>query len=246
MKKLLVLFAVLALFAAACGGGDDDDSGSDDGGSDETASEDSGGGDTLSADEWCNFNDEVENLNLFGDDADFTSMEDSIGAFLEIVDEVEDIAPEEIKDDIAVMGEFMADFDEALSEVDYDFFSLTESQLAALDDPAVEEASENISQYAVDNCDVPAGDTDPSDEPQVEEPPEEDAGDDPVDELDPTSDDTLREVLVSSFMQSGMTEEQANCFLDKVDLEELASGTFDPLEFLDYYDQCGIDFTQLQ
>ena len=188
MRKLVVLFAVLAMFAAACGGGGDDN-GDGESGSDESGSDDGGGGETLSADEWCAFNAEVEDLNLFGASADFNSLESSIQGFLDIVDEVEDRAPEEIKDDIAVMGEALAEFDEVLSEVDYDFLALSEADLAALDNPEVEQASENVSRYADENCG--SGASDPADDsgdeaPEVEETPEpeEDADADDIRDVD--------------------------------------------------------------
>jgi hypothetical protein len=183
MRKLVVLIAVLAMFASACGGGGDDNV---DG---ESGSDGDGDGETLSADEWCGFNEGVEDLNLFGASADFNGLESSIQGFLDVVDEVEDRAPEEIKDDIAVMGEAMAEFDEVLSEVDYDFLALSEADLAALDIPEVEQASENISRYADENCGGDA--SDPADDsvdeaPEVEETPEpqEDADADDIRDVD--------------------------------------------------------------
>jgi hypothetical protein len=236
MKKLVLLIAALALFAAACGGSDGD------GGS-------SGGG-TLSASEWCDYNEQVDGLELFGESADFNSFESSIQGFLSIVDEVEDRAPEEIKDDIAVVAQAMADLDEVLSEVDYDFLALSESDLEGLDDPAVEEASDNISNYADENCGTgsdSSDDDDSSDEPEDEATaePEDDVSDDSGDTDDFDPNDSFRQIMVDSFVQAGMTEEQATCIVNGIDMDTLTSGDFDPFAFLDLYEDCGVNLADL-
>lgn len=260
MKKLVILFAALGLLAAACGGGDDDDS---------SGGFSSGGGGTLSASEWCDFNEEVEDLALFGDSFDPSNMESALAGFAEIIDDVGDRAPDEIREDVQTMGEAMADLDDILSEVDYDFLALSEADLAGLDDPAITEASDNINAFAEANCgsgssdsgdadtgDSDTGDTDTGDtdtggtDSGDEEAPEPDDSGDSGEDVDtgdaPDPNDSFRQIMVDSFMQSGMTEEQATCVVDGIDLDTLTSGDFDPFEFLDLYESCGVDLAQLQ
>jgi hypothetical protein len=44
-----------------------------------------------------------------------------------------------------------------------------------------------------------------------------------------------------------MTDEQANCLVDNLDMDEVvASGAEDPSMFLDLFETCDIDLTQLQ
>jgi hypothetical protein len=242
MKKLVVLFAALALFAAACGGGGDDDDSSAFGESESSSSdESSSSGDTLSTSEWCDINTRVDSLGVVGPGAVFA--EDGMSGFLDIIDEVEDRAPDEIKDDIAVIGEFMSDFNDMLAEVDYDFLALTPAQLETLEDPAVEAASDNISAYADDNCGTSSDDSsdDPVDEPEADD---SSSDDDTAPDIDPN--DSIGQVFVDTFMQIGMTEDQANCIVDELDLATFSAESFNPFEFLDLFDKCGVDPTQLQ
>ena len=49
------------------------------------------------------------------------------------------------------------------------------------------------------------------------------------------------------FTAMGMTEDQASCMVDNLDMEEVvASGATDPMMFLDLFETCDINMAELQ
>jgi|GEM_PF-3840532 hypothetical protein len=162
---------VLGLSLTACGGDDSDDDAaptteeaSTDGG---TTSDDDGDG-MADVDEVPGLTGECEELVaayieassglgsvMSGGDTDFSE----IAAYFS---EVADNLPDEISDDFEVFGQAYAEFGQALEDAGIDLSDMSEADpeamqalmpaLEAFDDPAVQEASENISDWMDANC----------------------------------------------------------------------------------------------
>ena len=154
---------VLGIGLTACGGDDSDDDAtatteapsSDDGSSDDGGSEDDGMVDV----------DDVPGLSglgsvMSGTETDFSQ----IAAYFS---EVADNLPDEIADDFEVFGAAYAEFGQALEDAGIDLENMSEADpasiqalmpaLEAFDDPAVQEASDNISTWMDENCAAAAG-----------------------------------------------------------------------------------------
>ena len=175
MRRLVIVLAVLALsvVGAGCGGGDDESSASGDTTATETVTEDtteettteettedtdttaSGGvltGDCLEAvAAFAALGQAVAAAGASGDDA-----EDSARVFQEFADK----APEEVRDDIQVLGEAYAAYIAVLSNIGLqvgetpsaDQIQELEQAAEALSQPEVTAASTNFESWASTNC----------------------------------------------------------------------------------------------
>jgi ABC-type glycerol-3-phosphate transport system substrate-binding protein len=94
-------------------------------------------------------------------EAVFTAADDFIARAAEI-------APDEIADDFQVVSEAFGGLIDVLAEFDYDFFALALqaendpeliSQLEALDDPRLQEATDDIDAYFREECGIEPTDT---------------------------------------------------------------------------------------
>jgi hypothetical protein len=155
-----LLLAALALFAAGCGGDDGGDSASSDTAVVETESTDD------AATETTDDGDEVlggECTELAGLGAQLQSAMGNAGdldSTSEVFDELADRVPEEIREDFQVLADNFKEFAEALEGVDLssgatpDAETLAKLQqaVASMDQPAVEEASNNIEAWVQENC----------------------------------------------------------------------------------------------
>mgnify|MGYP001226969715 CR=1 FL=1 len=166
---------VLGVGLTACGGDDSDDEAApttEAASSDDSSSADDGGdgGDDgmVEIDDVPGLSGECEELVaayleassglgsvMSGTDTDFSQ----IAAYFS---EVADNLPDEIADDFEVFGQAYAEFGQALEDAGIDLSNMAEADpaavqalmpaLEAFDDPAVQEASENISDWMDANC----------------------------------------------------------------------------------------------
>ena len=246
MRRSAVILVPLALVLGVAACGDDDDSGGDaaseDAASDDTASDDessdddSSGGDSDS--EWCQLARDVQAQDdLFGD-VDFTDPEAMRSAFEEATDVLEDAAdaaPEEIQDDVNTSLDAFREYIDVLEEADYDF---TQIDTAAFDEigAEAEEAGARIDAYNERVCGIT--DTDPV---------TTDAATGSTDGAAATTlpaGGTIEEMLVQQFTTMGMTEEEAQCLVDEIDIQEFAQNQ-DVSQMLEAFEECGIDPTKL-
>ncbi len=255
------MVAALALAGGACGGDDDGDATdvTDDvaaasdasdtssvdensGADDADAADDSGGG------EWCEIARDLESNSPL-DDVDSTDPDAIENAFDEMIDlseEAADSAPDEIKDDVELVIEETKKLVEQLRDVDFDFTALDES---LLENPEATAAGERIAEYEERVCGI---ETDAFDDTDISV--ADDSGDDTGDTLDVgeigdtgeisgTDEEIAREQMLSVFTLMGMTEEQANCVIDNIDLDQLDAANVDPTEYFDLFGDCGFDLT---
>ena len=229
----MVMVGALALAAGACGGDDDGGSGSG---------------------EWCDVARDVEAQFDGFDDIDFTDPESLEDAFQQMIDGLEDAAdsaPDEIEDDLQLTVDGFNDLFEALRDVDFDFLELEQSTLESSE---LDAASDRIEAYNERECGI-VSDSDETDETdEIDEIDETDVTDGTAGSDSDSGDDdtisgegTFRDEMVRQFTAMGMSEDQANCLVDNIDLEEVAaSGAEDPSMFFELFETCGIDLSDLQ
>jgi hypothetical protein len=227
------MVAVLALAGGACGGDDDaevtDDAEATDDASATSDDADSGDdGSDSGTNEWCVLMDNAETPQQL-DDLDITDPESVEDAFKSVVDLMEDAAgsaPDEIDEDVQILVDQFKEVYDQLEEVDFNFVDIDQS---ALENPEADAASARIDEFcgfdSSDDVDIDSGDTD-----------------DTLD-LGEIGGDTAREQMVSVFTLMGMTDEQANCVVDNIDLEALDAANIDPTQYFDLFEECGFDIT---
>lgn len=220
----MVMVGALALAGGACGGDDDGGSGSG---------------------EWCDVARDTEAQFDEFDDIDFTDPESLEDAFQQMIDGLEDAAdsaPDEIEDDLQLTVDGFNDLFEALQDVDFDFLELDQTFLEGSE---LDAASDRIEAYNERECGIvsDSDDTDDTDVTDGTTGSDSDSGDDDT----ISGEGTIRDEMVRQFTAMGMTEDQANCLVDNIDMEEVAgSGAEDPSMFFDLFETCGIDLTDLQ
>lgn len=268
MKKLLVLLMALALFAGACGDDDDgsspfqaaqdaaDDDGSNDDGSGDDGSNDDGSNDDGSGDdgpmsgdadsEWCRLARDVEAESILGagNDDVFTSgpdaIEEALQTTLDFADDAEDLAPDEIADDVETIFDGLRRFDEVLAEADYNFLQVDTADLEVLNDPAFSEAGERIQRYNRDVCgiesDIDLGGDDGT--------ATDDSGDGTTEDTLP--DGSIGDIVAQTLRDSlGLSEEQAQCLVDNLDLDSFDPENPDISQMFGIFEDCDIDLAQL-
>ena len=234
------MVAALALVGASCGG---DDDATDDAGAADTSSEDADSGDNDDAgnddagnDEWCDLVESAEFDTPQLDDLDINDPESVENAFQEVVDlmeEAADRAPDEIEDDVELLVDQAKTFFEALKDADFNFLDVDQ---AALENTEADAASDRIDEFCGFDSDDATSDT----------------GDGATDDTGDTGGDlsgegTVRDELLRQFTAMGMSEDQANCLVDNLDMDEVvANGANDPSMFLDLFETCDINLAELQ
>ena len=165
-----LLLAALALFVAGCGGDDGGDSASSDTAVVETEATDDDATET-EADDATETDATEDDGELGGECAEFAGLGAKLqGAFgsgsgdiesvSEVFDELAERVPEEIREDYQVLADNFKEFAEALEGVDLssgetpDAETLAKLQEAAtsMDQPEVQQASENIEAWVTANC----------------------------------------------------------------------------------------------
>lgn len=218
MIKRAIVVVPLVLALAACG---DDDSSSG-----------SGGGDSS---DWCSFAQGVEDdfteLNAL-DPTDTASFQEIYTGIAERLDGVADDAPEEIRDDVQTLSRGFNTLIDELEKVDFDIFQLDSAVLDDMDQE-MSAAQDNIERYNETECGITP-----------------DEGGDETDTTDDASDATLpasgsvNDMIRDQFVAMGMTEEQAECLLENIDVAEF-SQTQDVNQMMEAFGTCDIDMTQL-
>ena len=250
------MVAALALAGGACGGDDDDDAVGDAVATTDASNDASNGADSEAEDDdpggnaggsgWCEQLNDTEFDTPGFDNLDITDPDSVENAFQEIQDlmeEAADSAPDEIEDDVEILVDQARELFDALEDADFDFTELDDS---ALDTPEADAAAERIDEYCGFDDDL--GDT--LDTLDLEDLGDtlgtldlediEDLGD--IDDLSGTDEEIARQQMVSVFTLMGMTEEQANCVFDNIDLDEFDNGAnVDPSAYFDLFGDCGFD-----
>lgn len=275
--RLLVALIIVVLVASACGGDDSpdladvagvDDSGGDSSAGDDTGAEDDGSGDEASGSDdsdggggggdgtaYCVLAGQEDQLI---DEFDPTGGPEAVQRFYErvaeLIDEAILTAPEELREDFAVLRNTLTQAILVLEEADWDLFAASDSLEELVEDPEVAAAEERIDAYDTEVCGL-----EPDDLGAATDGGEGAAGDDfenPFGELGMSADlleqmlstEFGREAFAQGMAESGeITVEQALCILDELDVESLlgmASGTADaeavgPL--FEAFDACGVE-----
>jgi hypothetical protein len=223
MSKRVLLAIPLTLAFVACG---DDDG---------------GGG---SAGGWCDVATEVQDQDQVFENMDFTNpdtIEEAFTSSRDLLDDAVDEAPEEIRDDVETVRDGFSTLVDELEAVDFDFMQL---DTAVLDEIGVEvqEASDRIAAYSEEECGIVAEDDTETTE----------ATDDDTETTEATDDaaattlggGSVNDMILQQFQAMGMTEEQAECLLDQIDVDEFMSSG-DTSAFLEAFSTCDIDPTSL-
>jgi hypothetical protein len=240
MARRLALILTLPLLAVAACGGDDD-----------------GGGDASGGD-WCDLAREVESTFDEGDAVDFTdpaAVEEQFRNSVEVLDDAVGSAPDEIREDVQTTVDAFKELVGLLEDVDFDFLAIDAEQFEEIGTRA-EEASARIEEYNEAECGIPASDTGDDTSEGSEGTVADDGGDDATDGTvaedagdDSTGtipdDGSIRDMLVQQFTAIGLSEDEATCLADKVDLNDPAMTSGDPSAMLDLFDECGIDMARL-
>jgi hypothetical protein len=249
VKRLAALLIPAALVLAACGGDDDtaatttavagagvttaDDSDPDAPAGTDPAPAQPGEG---SSSAYCNLFREFDEEDPFEnlDDDDFGGFREGFEQMQDLLEEIQAIAPAEIRDDFATIAGGFGQLRDALEAVDYNFFALDESALEGFEDIRFEEAGNRIDEYNERVCGISRDDFDD----------DFDVGDD-FDFGGEFDDDSIRDLIAQQLAMLGLTEAQATCVVDKLDLESLEGDDADPMAFFQFFQECGVDLATL-
>jgi hypothetical protein len=180
-KPLALLFAAAFTVSLVACGGDDSGSSAPDEGSDSTeapaasseAPDSSAGGDESAAStgapdfsgegggEFCS---QAQGFDeVFGDEAfqsnDPANLEDQFNASQQALAELENSAPDEIKDDVGIIADALAGLIEVFSAANYDFTALAQdpeaiAQLEAFSSAEITDASTRVEAYLTEVCGI--------------------------------------------------------------------------------------------
>jgi hypothetical protein len=232
---MVTMVAALTLAGVACGGDDDGDVTDDAGAASEG---DDSGDDAGSGSEWCDLARGLDSNTLF-EDIEFDnadSLEETYDEILDLLDDAGDAAPDEIKADFEILIESSKELVTALADVDYDFAKVDQT---ILENPEAEAASARVEAYNDRVCGIDTDFDDTDDTIDLG-----DTGDLDIGDIDQ---EALRDQMVTVFSSMGMTEEQANCVFDNIDVNELEdAGNVDPSVYFDLFAECGFDITNPQ
>jgi hypothetical protein len=186
-----------------------------------------GDDDAAGSGEWCDLARDLESNTLFDeiDVDDPESVESAYRGVVDILDDAADSAPDEIKADVETVLASTEELVEALEDVDFDFTAIDESVLGDLE---TVDASDRIEEYGERVCGIAAA---------------EDGDGTNGSDVSDFDDSAVRDQLVGQFETLGMTEDQARCLIDNMDLEDLAASgdQVDPSMFAHLFSTCGID-----
>lgn len=172
----------------------------------------------------------------------FTKADD---AFAEMADN----APDEIKDDMQLLAGAMSDLITVFEDADWDFAALVSdpeaaAKLEVLDSEEYQTASDNVAQYAKDECGVDLeGGTSSTDGPSSDDT----AADSSSDSLDIPADGTPTEQLAAVYAQTfGLSEEKATCLAEAfMEAGGDAASTPDPSQIMSLLEDCDISVDEL-
>ncbi len=205
MKKLLAIIVTMVVILAACG----DSSGS------------------ASGADFCTQSKEINDLTDEIDAADLSFSEQFKRLFSEALPRMEEaakVAPDEIKGDIATIVSGMKDLKKQLESVDYD---ITKFDPSVVDNAAMDQASNNIDKYMADVCGIDNGSSGGSDSGAATD---NSATGDSTDSAAGSGTDsggagsaaaTVGEQMVAGLVQSGFTQDEAECIIEQIDFSNL-------------------------
>ena len=243
MKRLAPLLAVssLVLFVAC---GDDDDSSddaapeatTDDAETDETedtdAAEPAGDGEGSDPDsEWCQLARDIEERNDALDEAqtlEREQLEQAYGDFVTALDDVRDDAPDEIREDVEIAADAAQEFFDALQDVDFNILDLDLEGIEEISSD-LETAGNRIAEYNERVCGIPNDET-------------EDAA---TDDTTFDAEGTIREQMVEQLVASGLSDDEAQCVVDNLDLSDPAIAEGDMSAIMDILEDCGVNLSDL-
>jgi hypothetical protein len=232
----MVMVVSLAIAGGACGG-DDDGGAADDASATSDASDT--GGDSDSGGAWCELARDIDSDDTLFDSMDINdpdSVENAYQEFVNVFEDAADNAPDEIKADMEIVLERIKTAFEALKDAD---FNIVEVDQAVFEDPEADAASDRIDAYNEEVCGIES-DADVTDDTAVTE----DTGTD--DGATVSIPGTIQDMLMSQFVLAGMTEEQATCMVENLDMEDVAAnGAADLSMFIELFETCGIDPSKL-
>jgi hypothetical protein len=118
-----------------------------------------GGGDSYSKEKFCAAAEDTDEAgdDVDGalDDGDPKKLEREITNALEAAEATVKLAPKDIKADMEVVVDKQTEFVKLLEDVDYDLLELDEKDMEDfLDDRDFDDASENIDDFLLDECDI--------------------------------------------------------------------------------------------
>jgi hypothetical protein len=183
-KPLALLFAAAFTISLAACGGDDGDSSASDEGSESTEApaassetpDSSAGGDESAAttaapdfsgeggDEFCGeaqgFN-EVFSGEAFQSD-DPANLEEQFNASQQALEQLEESAPDEIKEDVGIIADALAGLIDVFASANYDFTQLAQdpeaiAQLEAFNSQEITDASTRVEAYLTEVCGIDSG-----------------------------------------------------------------------------------------
>ena len=234
MKRSAALLLPLAVTFGLVACGDDDD----------------GGGDAADGDsEWCALAQRFEDQDDLLSDVDFTDPEAMQAAFddaTSLMDEAVDAAPDEIADDVEATSDAFAEYRELLEDADFDIMNVDTAEFESIGTD-IEEATERVDAYNERVCGITSEDTaDTSDTSDTSGTVADDATDttDEASEATLPEGGTLNDALVQQFTAMGMSEEEAQCLVDTIDIQEFSESQ-DTNMLLEAFEECGIDPTSL-
>ncbi len=190
----------------------------------------------IDADDWCEAAAIVESDMSAVDEIDFTdpvALEQAFTQVVAVVSAAQRLAPPEIAADVAQSVQAFTTIIAALEAAEWSFLDLDLSVIDRFDAP-MQLATYNIEKYNFDVCGIG---TDPGDPPTA-------------DELSPELGDgfelegSIRDQAVLGFIESGFTEAEANCLLDRLDITD-PQAMADTTALLSIFTECGLSFDRL-
>ncbi|HEC08871.1 MAG TPA: hypothetical protein ENI86_04770 [Acidimicrobiales bacterium] len=233
MKKLLAIIVAMVVILAACGD-----------------SSDSGG--SASGADFCTQSREINDLTDEIDAADLSFDQQFKRLFDEVMPRMEQAAksaPDEIKSDINTILSGMKDLKKELESVDYD---ITKLDPAVLDQPAMDQASDNIDEYMANVCGIDTGSSDGSGSGSGT-----DSGAAPdTSEASGSTDSgstggsaaaTIGEQMVAGLVQTGFTQDEAECIIGELDFSNINPDDVqaDPSFIFDALGACDISLERM-
>ncbi len=197
-------------------------------GTDQTVPSSAGGvvytGDTNS--DWCVSAREIEVVTAEADQA-LADPETARRFFADVLPDFEALlalAPEQIASEVRVSVEGFRQLEEVLAASDYDILN---ADLSVLDDDTITSARDVVDDYNEQVCGIEADSADDS----------ADGGFDPAN-------GTIRDQLIATFVQLGLTEQQAGCLVDSIDVTDPKTAG-DEAAILEAMQACGVTPSQL-
>ncbi len=134
------------------------------------------------------------------------------------------LAPEEIASEVRVSVEGFRRLADVLAASDYDILN---ADLSLLDDQAIGSARDVVADYNQQVCGI-----------------ETDSTDDSTDAAFDPANGTIRDQLIATFVQLGLTEPQAGCLVDSIDFTDPTTAD-DEAALLEAMQACGVAPSQL-